>query len=140
MLLISIALTLIVLSIALYPLISDDAIKRCGNDYIDISGKWKLVNTTLMMKNVTINNTCGSEFTIEFFINETCKELVDCINNSWVWTNYSTYDDYIIFGNDSVQDNMDYFKIIFYNVTDFGSRLSLYHAHLMMTKIFMKIN
>lgn len=110
----------------------------CGNRYISLLGKWKHVNTA-RFNEIIINNTCDSNYSIEFFTNGTCKELIDCSNNTWIWKNYSTYNDYLIFGDNQPLRDGNYFKRICYEVSNKGLCLSLNHDHVMSTKNFEKV-
>ena len=112
--------------------------KICGNQYISLIGKWKLVNTT-RFGTIIINNTCDSTYSIEFFSNGTCKELIYCSNNTWEWKEYTSYNDYLIFGDNELPEIGNYFFRIYYEVTNKGSCLLLNHVHLNLIKNYKKI-
>ena len=118
----------------------DNIIEKGDNKFI---GKWKLINTTYLLKDEFINNTLKNEYNIEFFENGTCKELKDYKNNSWKWEKWTLREtlgeEYIVFSNDPLPPGGDAFISIFYEFSEDGDFLSLYHAHLMTTRNYYKV-
>ncbi len=112
--------------------------KICGNKYISFVGKWKLVNTT-RFGTVVSNNNCNSTYSIEFSSNGACKELIDCSNNTWEWKKYTSYDDYIIFGDNELPESGNFFSRIYYEITNKGSFLSLNYIHVNSLKNYEKV-
>lgn len=102
-------------------------------------GKWLLESTIDKIENETTDNNIGNEYDIEFFTNGTCKQLNDFETDSWIWDNWTIRDDYIVFGENPLPSNGDAFIRIYYNFSENNNRLSLYHAHLMVTKNYIKI-
>jgi hypothetical protein len=106
-------------------------------------GKWKLVNTTYSIKGEIIKSTIDSEFDMEFFGNGSCKQLMDYENDSYTWEKWTLREthgeDYIVFGEDPLPEGGDAFISNFVEFSKDGNSLSLYHAHLMTTRNYCRV-
>lgn len=102
-------------------------------------GKWLLKSTIYELKNEIINNTAGNEFDIEFFSNKTCKQLVNYENNSWKWEIWTFRKDHIVFGENPLPPSGDAFISIYCYLNENSTKLSLYDAHLIIVRNYIKI-
>lgn len=136
----SISLSVIVFAIIRIVILPNgDNMTNNNKEENQLIGKWLLVNTTCQLENEIIINTDKNEYNIEFFNNGTCKQLINYENNSWAWEKWTLRGDYIVFGENPLPPNGDYFIRIYYEFSEDGNRLSLYHAHLMTTRTYYKV-
>ena len=105
---------------------------------IDFIGKWKIIEKRHVEK-VDIDEFAKFNYTLRFFDNGTYKRLTLDNNNSWEWSMWTLRDDYLIFGEPSLNPSVELLQRIYYEFSGNTTQLTLKYAHINYTEKYYRV-
>lgn len=138
-------IAIVLIIIALIVLIKMNVSTNIGeNEFIgkwnetDFIGKWKIFEKIHIYKG-DIDEFAKFNYTLRFFGNGTYKKLTLGNNNSWEWDNWTLRDDYLIFGEPSLDPDVELFQRTYYEFSEDATKLTLRYAHINNIEKYYKV-